>query len=66
MLQLNPPAQEPLGGVLESDDCANHYPIAKPFLYLSFIQRTLPERFECRVGWKKEGEPSTEDGLVSS
>jgi hypothetical protein len=45
-LESNLPAEEPLGGVLESDDSANYYPVAGPSLYLPFIQRALPERFE--------------------
>ncbi len=61
----NSPAQKPLSGVLKSDNCSNYYPVAGPFLYLLFMQRALPERFEGRVGWEEEGKPSAEaqDGL---
>jgi hypothetical protein len=59
---LGPPAQEPLGCVLEGDDWANNYPVASPSLYLPFVQGALPERLVCRIGWQKEGEPPANDG----
>jgi hypothetical protein len=59
---LNPPAQEPLGCVLEGDDWGNHYPVANPSLYLPLVQRVLLERLECRIGWQKEGKPTANDG----
>jgi len=45
------PAQKPLSGVLKSNNCSNYYPVARPSLYLLFMQRALPERFEGRIGW---------------
>ena len=60
--ESNLPAKEPFGGVLESDDCANYNPVAGPSLYLPFIQRALPERFEGRIRRQKKSEPSAEDG----
>jgi hypothetical protein len=63
MLELdNSPAQKPLGRVLESDDGADYYPVANPFLYFLLAQRALLERLEGRIGWQKEGKPPAEDG----
>ena len=47
----NSPAQKPLSGVLESNHCSYHYPVARPSFCLLFVQRALPERFEGRIGW---------------
>jgi hypothetical protein len=60
--RANAPADEPLGGVLESDDCADDYPVTSPFLYLLLVQRTLLEGLEGRVSRKEEGEPPAEEG----
>jgi len=35
-LGINSPAQKPLSGVLESNNCPDHYPVARPSLYLLF------------------------------
>jgi hypothetical protein len=56
------PSQEPLGRGLESDDPANHYPVANPSLNFLFALRTLPERLEGRIRWQEEGKPPAEDG----
>jgi hypothetical protein len=50
-LGVNSPAQKPLSGVLKSNNCSNNDPVARPFLYLLFMEGALPERFEGRIGW---------------
>jgi hypothetical protein len=57
----NLPVQEPFGSVLESNNNTSDCPVASPLLQLSFIQRTLPERFESTVGWEKKNKPPTGD-----
>ena len=58
MTPWDSPAQEPLRGVFESDECTNDYPVAGPFLDFSLIQRTLPECFEGPVRRQEKSKPS--------
>jgi len=60
------PVQEPLGGVLESNKNTSDCPVTSPLLQLTFIQRTLPERFESTVGWEKKSKPPAGESQVKS